>query len=444
MTADAKPNHVIREVRESQFRMSRGEFAHHINATATTMGENTGCTSRLIAAWERGEVASPRPVYERILHEITGRSLAELGFAARGTVTGGIPTPPTPPSRLPVQPRRKADDTDVERRAFLRDGAGSVTGLAISLRRPQECGRRMGMREVREIVAAARVISSHVRDHGSAMVRHEADKALNTAHDWLRHGQFSESTGRLLRSATGSLTVAVGNLAFDSGQHSDARSLFTESLTAARLAADPRLEARSFACLSRLARESGRPREAVSAAQVARGLARSLNSPRMQALFAMREAGGWALLGDRSACDAAIVEAHTQYAKGPRDSDPGWLGFFTPAELVGLEVLCRADLGQHERAAYGAQQAVLLHGTGFTRSRALYTADIAVQNAKRARPDLDSAVRAADDALSYLPTVRSRRLHDAVRDIEAALHRHARVPDVADWLTKYRTTTGAA
>ncbi|SHN16453.1 tetratricopeptide repeat protein [Actinacidiphila paucisporea] len=431
MSADARPNTVVRDVRETQFRMSREEFARHVNATAAAMGENTGCTARLIAAWERGEVASPRPVYERVLHEITGRSLADLGFATRRAPAAAVPVIPTRPYA------RRADDTDVERRTFLRDGAGSVTGIAMGDPRPRQSGRRMGMREVRQVLASTAAISSHVRDHGSTAMHHEAEKSLNAAHGWLRHGQFSESTGRLLRSATGELTVAVGNLAFDAGRHNDARSLFTESLTAARLAADPVLEARSFGCLSRLARESGRPREAVSAAQVARGIARSLGSPRMQALFAMREAGGWAFLGDRCACDAAIVDAHTQFEKGPRDSDPAWLGFFTPAELVGLESLCRADLGQHERAAYGAEQAVLLTGRGFTRSRALYTADIAVQNAKRERPDLDNALRASDEALSYLPQVQSRRLINAVRDIEAALQRHVRVPAVAAWLTDY-------
>jgi hypothetical protein len=377
-------------------------------------------------------------VYERVLHELTGRGLAELGFRPRRTATETAVR--LPQLAHPNDPyTRKADDTDVERRALLRDGVGSVTGVALGLNGPQSSGRRMGMREVRTVVASTMAISSHARDHGSAMLRHEADKALHAAHDWLRRGQSSESVERLMRSATGELTVAVGNLAFDSGNHNDARSLFTESLTAARLAADPVLEARSFGCLSRLARESGRPREAVSAAQVARSVARSLGSPRMQALFAMREAGGWALLGDRSACDAAIIDAHAQYEKGPRDSDPQWLSFFTSAELIGLEVLCRADLGQHERAAHGAQQAVLLHGHGFARSRALYTADIAVQSAKCERPDLDTAVRAADDALSYLPQVQSRRLLDAMRDVEATLHRHARVPTVAAWLAKYRT-----
>lgn len=436
MTADTHPNHVFRDIRESQFRMSRGELAHHINTAAASMGENTGCTPRLIAAWERGEVASPRPVYERILHELTGRSLDELGFTARGTASAPLPPPAVHPERQRVQLQRKADDTDVERRTFLRDGAGSVTNLALWQRRPQESRYRVGMREVRQITASTHALYALDHDQGSAVLRQKATKALHTTYEWLNHGRFTDATGRLLRSATGALSIAAGWLSYDSGHHADARSLYNEALAASRLAQDSWLEAHSFSCLSALAKASGRPREAVTAAQAARSITSSLGSPRMQALCTMREASGWALIGDRSACNTAIVEARTLYAKGPRDHDPQWLEFFTPAELAGLEALCRIDLGQHERAAFGAEQAVLLHGTAFTRNRALYLADVAVQNVVRERPDVDAAVQAAHGLLTLVPEVKSRRLLDALRQVEVAFHRHAKTPAAADWLDK--------
>jgi hypothetical protein len=164
----------------------------------------------------------------------------------------------------------------------------------------------------------------------------------------------------------------------------------------------------------------------------------------MLSLFAMREAGGWALLGDRSATDKAIVRAHHLYAKGPAEADPDWLEFFTPAELAGLEALARADLDQHERAAAGAEQAVLLHGEQFARNRALYQADVAIQHALRERPEPEAAAEAAGRVLAYLPDVRSDRLQQQLHNVESALQRHAAVPAVADWLEEYRTTTGVS
>lgn len=437
MSAD-EPNEAIRAVRVRDFRMSRSEFAKKINAAGEALGENTGCTPRLIAAWERGEVACPRPVYERILHELTGRSLQDLGFASRRPDPPRLIFPTTPLEQEP-----KAADDGVERRTFLHDGAWSAAGAALIRVLPTSAGRRIGMREVSTLTTATQALYAHDHDHGSAALRHDAAQALHMAHEWLNRGRYTEATGRQLRSAAGQLSIAAGWLSYDSGHVSDARSLYNEALAAARIAQDAELEAHSFGCLSLLAKASGRPREAISAAQVARTVARPLGSPRMLALFAMREANGWALLGDRSACDAAIVDAHTHYAKGPTNADPAWLEFFTPAELAGLESLCRADLGQHERAAYGAEQAILLHANAFARNRALYTADVAIQHAIRERPDAEAAADAAGRVLAFLPEVRSHRLIDALRDVETALHRHAQTPAVAEWLEEYRTTTGA-
>ncbi|MDN3029419.1 hypothetical protein [Streptomyces sp. S.PB5] len=158
--------------------------------------------------------------------------------------------------------------------------------------------------------------------------------------------------------------------------------------------------------------------------------------------MAMREAGGWALMGDAGATDQAVVRAHHLYAEGPAEADPDWLEFFTPAELAGLESLARADLAQHDRAAAGAEQAVLLHGENFARNRALYQADVAIQHSVRDRPEPEAAAEAAARVLAYLPTVRSDRLLQQLQNVESALQRHSRVPAVADWLEEYRTMTG--
>lgn len=103
---------------------------------------------------------------------------------------------------------------------------------------------------------------------------------------------FTERTGRRLRSATGRLTIAAGWLSYDSGRPADARSLYNETLAAARIAYAPGLEGHSFCCLSLLAKASGRPREVLSAAQGAQTAVKSYGSARMLSLFTMPEAGG--------------------------------------------------------------------------------------------------------------------------------------------------------
>jgi hypothetical protein len=424
------PNDTLRAIREQQFRMSRPEFATRINEEGARLREYVTCTARVIATWEDGEVLCPRPVYCRILHSLTGKTPEELGFQ-RGAARAS--------ARARHQHAR--DGNPVERRTFLLEGAAGL-GLSLVAGHSISPGR-VGIAEVRSVERTTQQLYALDHNHGAAALSRAATESLHTVYTWLHQGSYTERTGRLLRSAAGSLSIAAGWLLYDCGRPGDARSLYGEALAAGRIADDPWLEAHAFACLAMLAKASGHPREAISAAQGAQSVARTLNSPRMSALFAMREAGGWALTGDGAACDRAIAKAHTLYAKGPRDEDPDWLEFFTPAELASLESLCRADLGQHDRAVSGAQQAVLLQGDGFTRNRALYTAYVAVRHTSGARPDPEQAVEAASHVLTFLPDVKSDRLVHMLHDVAGALLRHSRVPAVADWLEEYQATMEA-
>ena len=425
------PNTALRAVRELELQMSRHEFAKAVRTAGEEIGEHVACEARLVAAWEDGEVGCPRPVYQRILTRMTGRSMAELGFR--------LGSPAVEPSKgIPMSDPYEESEGGVERRAFLRDGAGVVLGLPLGAE--GEAPGRVGSAQIRAVTRAVATLYAEDHDHGSATLRQAASSALHTAYQWLQNGTYSSKTEGRLRSATGALSIAAGWLSYDSGRTGDAHSLYGEALAAARIADDPELEAHSFGCLSLLARASGRPREAVSAAQGAQAVARNLGSPRLLSLMHMREAGGWALMGDDTATDRSIVRAHHLYAQGPSDADPAWLSFFAPGELAGLEALARADLGQHERAAAGAEQAVLLHGTEFARNRALYTADIAIQHAVRDRPEPEAAAEAAGRVLAYLPDVRSDRLLQSLHNVAGALQRHSRVPAVADWIEEYRTT----
>ncbi|BBG20654.1 hypothetical protein RVR_P126 (plasmid) [Actinacidiphila reveromycinica] len=428
MADHAIPNTALRAVREGELQMSRQEFAKAVVDAGMDQGEAVACSARLVAAWEDGTVRAPRPVYRRILTAMTGRSMADLGFRL---------------TSMPSAARTQvlAESGVHRRREALTDGvAAAVSLMPVMGERTATLGR-IGVGEVKAVNRAVAAVYAHDHDHGSAALRSGAAQALHTAYWWLQDGSYTERTGRRLRLATGHLSIASGWLSYDSGRPGDARSLYGEALAAARIAEDRALEAHAFGCMALLAKASGRPREAIAAAQGAQSVARTYGSPRMLSLMSMREAGGWALMGDRSATDQAIARAHHLYAKGPGDADPGWLEFFSPGELAGLEALARADLGQHERAAAGAEQAVLLHGAHFARNRALYIGDIAIQHAVRERPEPETAAEAADRALAYLPAVRSDRLLQQLHNMASALQRHAAVPAVADWLEKYRTTT---
>ncbi|WP_407842167.1 hypothetical protein ACE1OC_43245 (plasmid) [Streptomyces sp. DSM 116496] len=422
----AEPNTTFRRLREEEWTMSRREAAEFLVKKSIEYRDPVQCVTRTIATWEDGTTACPSPPYQRLLHKITGRTVTELGF-----------TPPTPRTAR----RTTESEGDMRRRTMI---LGTGAALLTAAHPARGNAAALDGDQLQQLQHAERTIYAQDRDHGSAELGRQAAAALNTAYGWLRQGSYTEPMGRRLHSATGNLSVAAGWLALDSGRTHDARSLYTEALANARQADDPGLEAHAFACLSLLAHSTGRPREAVTTAQVAQRLVAPLGSPRWLSLLAMREARGWALQGDRALTEQAIVHAHNQYAQGPRDADPDWLGFYVPAELAGLESLCRADLGQHERASAGAEQAVMLFADGHLRNRALYTADIALHHARKSNPDLDAAGDAAHRTLAYLPEVRSERFLRSLRDIAGTLQPHHRTRAVADYLDAYRALVPAA
>ncbi|MGW4698639.1 hypothetical protein ACWEO1_40460 [Kitasatospora cineracea] len=413
--------------------MSRQQAAQRICDTGRDMGIDVDCGPRTITTWEDGTVARPNPKYCAILTKLTGRTPTELGFAPPGRrprpgSDGDGPSPTTEPTG----PRR-------------REILGTAGALLLSATAPTPGSGRIGGTELRAIAEAEQVLYAADREHGSADIEHNARRALAAARTWIGQGSYGPDTGRRLQSAAGSLSVAVGWLALDGGRTAAARTRYTDAVTAARMADDPRLEAHAFGCLSLLAHTTGRAHEAVSAAQVAQRAVADAGSHRWLSLLAMREARGWALQRDLAQTESALVRAHHHYAKGPSSADPHWLEFYAPAELAGLESLCRADLGQHDRAAHGAEQAVMLFDTDHPRNRALYAADVALHRLAQARPDLDAAADAALRALGHLPGIRSARLQRALHHVASRLAAHP-ADATRNALEAYRTslpTTGS-
>jgi hypothetical protein len=76
------PNATLRRIRQQERRESREEFARAVVATAERLGEpQLACDARLVARWEDGEVACPRPIYQRVLSGLLDRPFIELGFS---------------------------------------------------------------------------------------------------------------------------------------------------------------------------------------------------------------------------------------------------------------------------------------------------------------------------------------------------------------------------
>ncbi|MEU8823166.1 tetratricopeptide repeat protein [Streptomyces sp. NPDC048636] len=445
-----RPNDAFRRLRGP---LSPAEFAASVRRAAREIGEQVSCDARYIGRVESGAIRCPNYAYERVFrHMFPGRSLTDLGFASRESVRGhgarhgaGTVPAPAPGAGASID---VFEESELLRRAFMTSGAAAAAVAATPLvpaaptplvPPPRRSGRRVGEAEAAAVEEAVRRIRVLDDRHGADTLYSHTATPLSAAYALLDAGGYSRSVAERLYAGAGELAISVGWLAHDSGRLSDARSHYAEALATARVSGDPALEAHAFCNTAFLARDAGRPREAVRAAQAAQRVAERLSSPRLLSLLALREAGGWAWLGDRGGCEAALLRAQTLFGRGPSDGDPEWMSFYGEAELEGLEAQCWSALGDWGRAADHARRAVALQDPHFTRNIALFTTELAADLAHDGAPD--EAAAAAGRALRLMDQVTSSRIRRMLDDTARRLRPHGAVPPVADFLDHYETAT---
>lgn len=478
-----RPNLAFRQLRGQR---SPAEFAAAVRRAAREIGERVSCDARYVGRVEAGEIRCPNYAYERVfLHMFPGRTLTDLGFAPRSSVRGrrarasedaptvhigspvcatgetwGVDEPYTTQEphhqnhlhhlhhqnhpHHPHHPHEHHEDheeSDVLRRAFMTGGGATMAaalspwGLAHDATAAERRTRRVGAREADALEEAVRRIRLLDDRHGADGLYRRSAAPLRAAYALLDAGTSRQATGERLHSGAGELAISVGWLAHDSGRFDDARSHYAEALATARMAGDPALEAHAFCNTSFLARDAGRPREAVRAAQAAQRVARPLGSARLMSLLALREAGGWAGLADRTGCEQALARAQALFGRGHSDADPEWMSFYGEAELEALEAQCWSTLGDWPRAARHAGRAAQLQDPHFTRNIALYTAELADDLARGGRPD--EAAAAGMRVLDLLDQVQSSRVQTMLAGTARVLLPHRRASGVSAFLERH-------
>ncbi|WP_236710613.1 tetratricopeptide repeat protein, partial [Streptomyces sp. 150FB] len=335
-----------------------------------------------------------------------------------------------------------SEESDVLRRAFMTSGTATVTATSLSLGAPPAVAvtlpaqRRVGEAEVHAVEAAVRQIRLLDDRHGADGLYRGAAQPLRAAYALLDTGAATRgpTVGRL-HAGAGELSISVGWLAHDSGRFDEARSHYAEALATARVAGDSALEAHAFCNMAFLARDAGTYREAVLAAQAGQRAAQQLGSPRLLSLLALREAGGWAGLGDRIGCERALTRARALFERGLAGADPEWMSFFGEPEVEMLEAQCRAALGDWPSAARHAYRATVLQDPHFARNLALYRAELAGDLARSGSPDEASA--AGHLVLDLLDDVQSSRIRTMLAVAARALLAQRRLPDVRAFLDRH-------
>ncbi|MEV7601047.1 tetratricopeptide repeat protein [Kitasatospora sp. NPDC089797] len=392
----------------------------------------------MAGAVPRGPDGSPYPDEEN--DDVRRRTFLAGGSTALATVIGidrSAAARPAPGAGFGPAPGRFAFPRPESAAPALLGAEPLVPGRPGPVPPP----RKVGAAEVLGVEQAVRDIRVADDAHGADALYERAGQSLRTAYLLLNEGDYSAETERRLQAGAGELAISVGWLAHDSNRLADARSFYAEALATARMADDSALEAHVFCNSAFLARDAGRPREALRAAQAGRSAARELGSARLLALLSMREAGAWAVLRDRSSCERALGRAYALFDRGPSESDPEWMCFFGEAEIAGLQSQCWSALEDWDRASDQAALAIALQEPHFVRNRVLYTAELA--HDRLGRGDLAGAAHHGSAAVALFGEVRSARIRSMLADTAGRLRPHAAVPEVRGFLTGYDRAAAA-
>jgi hypothetical protein len=88
----------------------------------------------------------------------------------------------------------------------------------------------------------------------------------------------------------------------------------------------------------------------VELAQYAQHRALPWATPRVLSMLNVREARGWAVMGDEGEFRKAIIRAKRFFDRGEHNDDPPWLHYYDYSQLLGDEAFGYADLERYERA----------------------------------------------------------------------------------------------
>lgn len=299
--------------------------------------------------------------------------------------------------------------------------------------------RSVGMADVERLRTARREFAELDRRHGGGHARAWLTDYLDRETRPLLRGTYRDNVGRALFSAAAILTETVSYMAFDDGAHGLSQRLSIQSLALAKHAGDTAVGAY---IMSNMAAQLVYLGNGAEAAQMARAASASVRSAPAALLARLHttEARGHALAGNLGECRAALSRADKALDKASASSAPSWLGASSPAHHAGSAMHCLHDLGRHAEAAQHQHDALDLPADN-VRTHALH--QILAARVQVGLGEIEQSCDTARLALQATGQLRSRRLHDRIREYEAALAPYGALPAVQQWKDEARTVLAA-
>lgn len=468
---------------------SKGELARQVNRRARQLGAHhvSTDTSR-VRRWLDGE--QPREPIPRILSELFSErfgcvvSTEDLGLrsARQSAAVSGIDLPWAGAQTVALINEFSRSDLMLGRRGFLGssltmsagpgliepmqrwlvptpaepapcdgpDGAGSAAppaqgqGYARDRR-----GSRLSVPELEMLERTTTEFRNWDAQAGGGLRRKAVVGQLHEVTDLLTETHPERVRRRLFR-VTAELSELAGWMSYDIGLQPIAQKYFVLALHAAKEAGDRSLGAFVLSQMARQMIHLGRGDDALELIHLAQYGSRGEASARLRSLLYAMEARAHATVGQPPRCHRAVRMAQEAFAEiEPDEPEPGWIAFFTEAELHAENAHSYRDLAYVagrspmyvSRARPLMERAVELFaeecaaddgtGTSHVRSYALNLIGMATVHLLAGEPE--AAAERVGQAVPLAARLRSERVGNRLRRTTAAAAREfGQVPAVVE------------
>lgn len=391
--------------------IGQAELARQVNAQIELLTGRLGkVTDADVRRWLRGKTKWPQDRIRLPLERVLCASADNLGFV----------------------PRKKEADP-MHRRTFLNAASGSA--LALGAPGIGDHGR-LGISDVRrfhqDYVAVLRA-----DDAGRDPMRVEnlAVDLASRVESALAVSTASPRVRDMLHRLAAEVISSAAFASLDGSAPQRARIHLDRALTFAGLSreSEAMFHVWNHMFLTSSMREN-HP-EAVAGAEVMKRLSIARRDPLYASLGHLRNANGLARVPARRP-DAlrALNDAERAFARVTEQQRPEWIRFYDRSEFDALSSFMWTALGDHGRAEYCLHRTLATLPGNMVRNRALYTAHLALAQARQG--DLELAGATGRQAYAVLPSAsgsrRTTNVLAATRKLLAASG--SKVPEVAEWI----------
>ncbi|MCK7626205.1 XRE family transcriptional regulator [Streptomyces sp. RS10V-4] len=292
-------------------------------------------------------------------------------------------------------------------------------------RRASVLDEARGAEYVEAIRATSRRLIALDNELNGVPIAAMAARAFKAVHRRLGSGGYERKSERDLQAAAAELAEVAGWTLFDAEEYDAARRFNQEALFLARLSGDRAIELLILQNMSMQAGWLGRPREELA---IARSLLDRENlSPRIEAIFRVREAKGLFASGQSTEAVRIFRRAQSLIGEGARSDDPPWAWWISTDEINGHRAMELQKAGDWRSAIPLLQENLYTRNRPRVGYQGIYSARLlaSLLNEKVWR----EAGELAESVVSVVPEIGSARTLKLLKRTAAGGEKIAGIPE---------------